>query len=65
MLNLINFLKCNKSNTRISIIRDCVENINIFKLEDCVKFEKKEISDIIVYPENVRVIEEKNMKINV
>jgi hypothetical protein len=65
MLNLIKFLKCNKSNTRISIIKECVEYLNFFKLENSLKFDKHELNDFIVYPENVRVVEEKNIKINV
>ena len=65
MINLIKFLKCNKTNTRISIIKECVDNLNFFKLEDSLNFDKKEISDMIIYPENVKVVEEKNIKINV
>jgi len=66
MLNLIKFLKCNKIQGRISIIKECVENLNSNESEWFLKLDKTELSDEIVYPENVRVvIEEKNIKINV
>lgn len=65
MLNLIKFLKCNKSKTRLSIIKNCIDKMNIYKHEDYLKFQKQDISDFIVYPEDVRVVEEKNIKINV
>ena len=65
MLNLIKFLKCNKINGRILIIKECVNNLNAYEYEKYLKVEKTEISDEIVYPANVRVIEEKNIKINV
>jgi hypothetical protein len=65
MLNLIKFLKCNKIKGRILIIKECVNNLNAYEYEKYLKVEKTQISDEIVYPENVRVIEEKNIKINV
>jgi hypothetical protein len=65
VLNLIKFLRCNSTRGRISIIKECVDNLNNLKLESSLKLDKMEINDEIVYPENVRVIEEKNIKINV
>ena len=65
MYNLIKFLKCKNIHNRISIIKECKEKINTFKMEKHLTFDKKEISNILNYPDNVRVVEEKNMKINV
>ncbi len=65
MYNLIKFLKCKNTHNRISIIKECQEKINTFKIEKHLIFDKKEISNILNYPDNVRVVEEKNMKINV
>ena len=65
MYNFIKFLKCNNTRNRTSIIKECQEKINIFKMEKDLIFDKNEISNILNYPDNVRVIDEKNIKINV
>ena len=65
MHNLIKFLKCNNTQGRISIIKECQDKINTFQIGNSLIFDKKDISNSLNYPDNVRVVEEKNIKINV